>query len=301
MRGIDKNFTVVGIGELLWDLLPDGKQLGGAPSNFAYHAQALGAKGVVVSAVGDDELGQQIRDELGKHGLGLTHVGISHDRPTGTVSVEIDERGKPDYIIHENVAWDTILWSETTRILATQADAVCFGSLCQRAPVARQTIRQFLAATRSECLRVFDINLRQSFYDKDIIETSLGLANILKLNDEELPEMARLLARNGSQSKLLHQLMDRYELNAIALTMGADGCLLATPEAFVRHPGFTPEKIADTIGAGDSFAAAMVMGMLRGHLLEEICEHANCLASLVCTQTGAMPQALTVRSGLPYG
>ncbi|NIA13534.1 MAG: carbohydrate kinase, partial [Nitrospiraceae bacterium] len=280
--------------------LPDGKQLGGAPANFAYHAQVLGAKGVVVSAVGADELGQQIRDQLDARGLDSSHVGISYDRPTGTVSVEIDERGKPNYTIHENVAWDAIPWTEAVQKLAAEADAVCFGSLCQRAPVARQTIREFLAETRPGCLRVFDINLRQSFYDRDIVETSLGLASILKLNDEELPVVAKLLDCEDSQPKLLHRLMEQYELNAIALTMGADGCLLATHEASVQHPGFAPEEIADTIGAGDSFAAAMVMGMLRDDPLEDICAQANRLASWVCAQAGAMPQAVPPRSGLQH-
>jgi len=185
---------VVGIGEILWDLLPDGKQMGGAPANFAYHARALGAASVIVSAVGDDRSGREILEELGRRGLERSGIAVVSGAPTGTVTVALDAGGIPHYTIHEGVAWDVIPWTAGLGDLAARADAVCFGSLAQRSPVSRATIGAFLDATRPDCLRVLDLNLRQSYFSRDIVVGLLGRATVLKLNDEELwdhPEIPR--------------------------------------------------------------------------------------------------------------
>ena len=183
----DRELTVVGIGELLWDLLPEGRQLGGAPANFAYHAKALCGSGIPVSCVGADELGAEAVALLTQNGLSNDYVAVDEDRPTGTVSVSLDGAGVPNYTIHEEVAWDFVPETAALIALAKAADAVCFGSLAQRSPVTRATIQAFLRASRPDCLKVFDINLRQSYYDVEIIRASLDLAHVLKLNDEELP------------------------------------------------------------------------------------------------------------------
>jgi fructokinase len=282
--------VVVGIGELLWDLLPEGKELGGAPANFAYHAQSLGAAASVVSCVGEDDPGGEILDRLGEQGLDLRYVAVTSEHPTGTVSVELDGKGKPKFTIHQNVAWDYIPSSSEQIRLAGRADAVCFGSLAQRSPVSRRTIRLFLEGTRPDvCLRVFDINLRQSYYSRDLIRESLTLCNVLKLNDEEITVVSELLSLKGSESERVGQIVKEYSLRVVAVTKGERGSSVYTPDGKTEHPGFPPERIVDTVGAGDSYTASMVMGLLRGESLGTICENANRLASYVCSQKGAMP------------
>jgi fructokinase len=286
---IENNYTLVGLGEILWDMLPTGKQLGGAPANFAYHAQALGANGVVVSCIGDDDLGNEVLSRLGGLGLDCRYIAVDKAHPTGTVTVKLDENGEPDFTIHENVAWDFIPLSADLLELAVRTDAVCFGSLCQRLEVSRDTIRRFLQATKPDCIRVFDINIRQSFYNKDIVHAMLSLSNVLKLNDEELPIVADLLDITGSQSDILSQLTRRYKLRLIALTRGAGGSRLYAQGQDSSHPGFSAQ-VADTVGAGDSFTAMMTLGLLRGEELDKINEEANRVASYVCSQSGATPE-----------
>ena len=285
----DKRPVVIGLGEVLWDMLPDGKQFGGAPANFAYHAKALGADAHVVSCVGDDDLGREILDRL--DGLQLSHddVALTDLHPTGTVSVELDADGKPDYVIHEPVAWDVIPWSERLTALAGQTDAVCFGSLAQRSAVSRRTIRDFLAATPAACLRIFDINLRQHYYSGEIITTSLQTANVLKLNDEELPEIARLLSIPGDEEEVLKTLRERFDLTLIALTKGDRGSLLLTADGQSIHAG-QPAEIADTVGAGDAFTAVLAMSWMQGRELDAINARANRIASFVCSKNGATPE-----------
>jgi len=285
----ERKFVLVGLGEILWDMLPAGKQLGGAPANFAYHAQALGAQGVVVSCVGDDELGKEILARLAELNLERKYIAVDRHHPTGTVTVELDENGKPDYTIHENVAWDFIPSDPGFADLAVRADAVCFGSLCQRSQVSHNTICDFLHATKPDCIRLFDINLRQSYFNKEIIHTMLELSNVLKLNDEELPVVADLLGLTGSENDFLSQLTNDYALRMIALTRGADGSCLYTQAEMSSHRGF-PAKIADTVGAGDSFAAAVALGLLHGKVLDRINEFANRLAGFVCSKSGATPK-----------
>ena len=282
-------FVVVGIGEILWDLLPAGKQLGGAPTNFAYHANALGAHGIVAGCVGDDALGREILQRLDGLRVDRQYVSIHPSAPTGTVEVKLDEKGVPDFIIHRNVAWDLIPASAELMRLAPQADAVCFGSLAQRGEVSRQTIQKFLAATRKDCLRIFDINLRQSFFTKQVIECSLEASDVLKLNDTELPVITKLLDLPQGEAEGMEALLRKYSLRMIALTLGAHGSRLHVPGRVFEHPGY-PAKVVDTVGAGDAFTAAMAIGLLRNREAAQINDKANRLASFVCSQSGATPK-----------
>jgi fructokinase len=284
----DKRPVVVGIGEVLWDLLPRGKQLGGAPANFACHAGKLGAEAYVLSSVGADSLGRELLGQLAQLGLDRRFVQRDELHPTGTVSVEIDELGQPRYVIHENVAWDHIAFSPQAAELAARADVVCFGSLAQRSAVSRATIRSFLAATRKDCLRVFDVNLRQHDYNREIISTGMTTAGVLKLNDEELPTLAALFGIAGSQPQVLAELLRQYSLDLIALTRGDEGALLVTPERCSSQPG-VPAEVVDTVGAGDAFTAALAMGLLRRLDLDAVNRRACQLASYVCSQPGANP------------
>lgn len=282
-------FKVAGIGELLWDLLPKGKQLGGAPCNFAYHASQAGCESFVVSAVGTDKLGKEILTIFDELAIDKTYIQQTEDFPTGTVTVSLDGNGIPSYIIHENVAWDNIAWNSSLEALAKSVDAVCFGSLAQRDTVSRQTILNFLNTTKTGCLRVFDINLRQSFYNKETILKSLNLANILKLNDDELPLVAKIIGLQGNDDELLSQLMNSFSLKMIALTKGAKGSLLMTEneKTIMEVPKV---KIADTVGAGDAFTAVLIAGLLQKEELNKIHESATSVAAFVCTQDGAMPE-----------
>ena len=286
--------TVIGLGEVLWDLLPSGKALGGAPANVAYHANSLGAEGVVVSAVGDDDLGREILDRLRAMSLDTRHVQVIASQPTGTVSVTLDEKGSPTYVIHEDVAWDHIAVDDATLELARRADAVCFGSLAQRSPEARKSVRAVLGATRDDALRVFDINLRGDFYDAELIEQSLGLANVLKINDEELETVTGLLGLDrdagdkGGDDGRLAKLAEGYDLRLVALTRGERGSVMFADGAFSRRDGIAV-KVEDTVGAGDAFTAAVAVGMLGGMDLERVNELANRAAAHVCSQKGAMP------------
>lgn len=290
--------TVVGLGEVLWDLLPAGRKLGGAPANFAYHAQALGARGVVASCIGTDALGREVTESLERLGLTVAYVTRAADHPTGTVEVKLDERGHPSYTIIENVAWDFIPCTEQLRALARRCEAVCFGSLAQRCPTSRGTIRSFLQHTPPGCLRVFDINLRQHFYDYAVVSDALASATVLKLNDDELPAIGELLGLSGSERDLMEQLATAHDLGLIALTRGDRGSMLLSADDCVEHPGFQVD-VADTVGAGDAFTAALTVGLLRGLDLERISVAANRLAGFVCTQSGATPPIPAELAQLP--
>ncbi|MES2789005.1 MAG: carbohydrate kinase [Planctomycetota bacterium] len=279
---------VVGLGEILWDIMPSGTFLGGAPANFAFHANQLGARGLVVSAVGNDALGQQILDKL--ESLGLATTGLRRvPHPTSTVTVATVD-GQPAYTIHTGVAWDYLPFDDALQNLARQADAVCFGSLAQRSPDSRHSLQQFLEATRKDCCRVFDINLRQHYYDTETIQTALELSHVLKLNHEELPIVADLLGLPAAPDATINALLQRFGLRLIALTRGGDGSSLYSRWRVSHHPGEPVAQIADTVGAGDSFTAALVMGLLHQDDLDVIHDRASKLASFVCTQRGATPQ-----------
>jgi len=280
---------VIGIGEILWDLLPAGKQLGGAPANFAYHAHALGADALVVSRVGQDALGRAILDRLAGLGLRTDGIGVDPAAPTGTVTVALDAQGVPTFTIHENVAWDLISAAPAARAEAARAAAICFGSLAQRHPVARAVIREFVGSVPAAAWRVFDINLRQHYYSREIIEDSLRAANVLKLNDAELPVVAHLCNLTGDESRLLAALAGRYGLRVVALTKGAAGSTLWVDGALIRRPAAPVARVVDTVGAGDAYTAALVMGLLAGHAPERIVDEAHRLAAHVCAQPGATP------------
>jgi fructokinase len=286
----DRPAVIVGLGELLWDLLPAGPQLGGAPGNFAYHAHALGASACVVSAVGMDDFGRRALAQLRAVGVNTDFIQKHAARPTGTVAVELNAAGQPRYTIVENVAWDGIAESPAMLALAARADAVCFGSLAQRSPVSRAAVRSFLRATRSDCLRIFDINLRAPHYSAEVIRDSLALASVFKLNDEELPMLAAMLGCAAHEDATFQYLFENFPLRLIALTRGAHGAILATREERLHLPGQPPSVLADTIGAGDAFTAALATGLLRGRPLRETGGDAIRLASYVCSRSGAMPE-----------
>lgn len=283
-----KSNKIAGIGEILWDVLPGGKQLGGAPSNFAYHALQAGFDSLVVSAVGTDNDGEEILDVLDKLELSRSFIQTTQDYPTGTVTVQLGDNGIPDYTIHENVAWDHIQWNRELEALSGDVDAVCFGSLAQRHPDSKGSILKFLECTRAECLRVFDINLRQSFYTREDILKSLEFASVLKLNEDELPVLARYLGYEGDDERQLQRLVEDFSLKLVALTQGSEGSILWSAEE--RSHCMVPEvEIADTVGAGDSFTAILLAGLLRNRDLKEIHKVATEVAAFVCTQNGATP------------
>lgn len=285
----DSGFNVVGIGELLWDEFPEGRQLGGAPANFAYHCRLLGAQSHIVSAVGNDEQGQALRKELAARNLDSEYIQSHDDHPTGTVSVSVDTNGTARYVIHEDVAWDFLVATEAQHQLALMADAVCFGTLAQRSASSRSTIRAFLAETRPECLRVVDLNLRQSFYSASLIEESLSLATVLKLNEDELQILRRLLELDQDTVPALDSLLTRFDLSLIALSRADRGCILHTDAESVDRTGLPVSRIQDTVGAGDCFTATLTVGLLRNEPLGIMAEQANRRAAYVCTQPGAMP------------
>lgn len=280
---------VVGMGEALWDVLPEGKKIGGAPANFAYHVSQFGLPSYVVSAVGDDALGHEIIDNLTSKGLSLLIAEVPY--PTGTVQVEIDPAGIPQYEIKENVAWDNIPFTDTLEDLARNTQAVCFGSLAQRNVVSRETINRFLDVMpdNDSTLRVFDVNLRQGFYTKEILTNSMERCNILKINDEELVTVSRMFGYPGIdlQDKCWI-LLGKYNLKMLILTCGINGSYVFTPGNVSFQP--TPEvDVADTVGAGDSFTAAFISGILKGKSVAEAHTSAVLTSAFVCTQKGAMP------------
>jgi len=279
---------IVGIGEILWDLLPSGQQLGGAPANFAYHARALGARGGVVARVGRDESGIEIKRRLEELGLPLGLLQEDETAPTGTVAVELSGDGVPHFTIHEGVAWDRLQPSDAALQAARGADAICFGSLAQRSEPSRSTIQGLVDQSRVTALRIFDVNLRQHFFTREILERSLRLANVLKLNDTELPVLADMFDLAGDAAAQLAALAGRFELELVALTRGPQGSLLLQDG---RRSEFRPQpvKVMDTVGAGDAFTAALAMGLLRKMDLDEINRAANEVARHVCSCAGATP------------
>lgn len=280
-----KNYTVIGIGEILWDLLPDGKILGGAPANFAYHATQLGAEGMAVSAVGNDELGKEIVKLIKEKKV---HNGLSLAKePTGTVTVELKD-GIPSYIIHEGVAWDNLVLTDTAKEKLAKADAICFGSLAQRSQVSRKAIWEALEMVPKSCIKVFDINLRQNFYSKEIIEKSLEYADVFKINEEEIVLFKDMFGMQGTELELCQQIIANYNLRLLTLTKGSEGSLLMSKDdkSFIPTPKV---KVADTIGAGDSFTATMVMGLLNKQPLAVLHQKAVDVSAFVCTHHGATP------------
>ena len=286
---MDNDKIVVGIGEALWDVLPEGKKIGGAPANFAYHVSQFGLNSCAISAIGDDALGQEILDAFNEKGL---HYHIDKvPYPTGTVQVEIDQAGIPQYEIKENVAWDNIPYTARLEQIAEKTQAVCFGSLAQRNVVSRNTINRFLDAMpqTDDTLVVFDVNLRQGFYNKEILCNSMSRCNILKINDEELVTVSRMFGYPGIdlQDKCWI-LLGKYNLKMLILTCGINGSYVFTPGNVSFQP--TPKvEVADTVGAGDSFTAAFIASILKGDSVADAHRKAVKTSAYVCTQPGAMP------------
>ncbi len=283
------NDIIVGMGEALWDVLPEGKKIGGAPANFAYHVSQFGLPSCVVSAIGDDKLGAEIIENFNAKGLQQLIETVPY--PTGTVQVEIDQAGIPQYEIKENVAWDNIPYTARLENLAQRTRAVCFGSLAQRSVVSRTTINRFLDAMPhdNDPLVVFDVNLRQGFYNKDILCNSMKRCNILKINDEELVTVSRMFGYPGIdlQDKCWI-LLGKYNLKMLILPCGINGSYVFTPGNVSFHP--TPlVEVADTVGAGDSFTAAFISSILKGKTVPEAHKRAVETSAFVCTQQGAMP------------
>jgi fructokinase len=289
---------VVGLGELLWDLFPSGKQLGGAPANFAYITALLGDSGIVASRVGDDRLGQEALWHLKSCGLDVSRVQRDLARPTGTVKVEVDSKGQPEYQITENVAWDFMEFSEDWISLARSAHAVCFGTLAQRNSVSRSTVRAFLSALPSFAIGIFDVNLRQSFFSPEILRDSLRHATVLKLNHQEFPRFLDLVQcplRNSARApgedsdiSAARWLCREFSLRMVCITRGSNGSVLVTANSHHEHPGISV-KVADTVGAGDAFTAALVHHALRGSSLAMMNTAANRMGAWVASQEGATP------------
>ena len=278
---------IVGLGEALWDCLPEGRKLGGAPANFAYHTSQFGNEAYAVSAVGNDELGDETIQAFEEKQLNYALPRV--DFPTGTVQVTLDGDGIPSYDIKEGAAWDNIPFTPELEALARRSRAVCFGSLAQRSEVSRQTIYRFLDSTPKDCLRIFDINLRQNFYSKEIIRESLRRCNILKINDEELVIIGRMFGYPGMDfENKCWLILGKYNLDMLVLTCGVNGSYVFSKGAMSYYE--TPKvKVADTVGAGDSFTGSFVASLLAGKPVAEAHRIAVNVSAFVCTQQGAMP------------
>lgn len=286
----DQGFRIVGLGEILWDVFSAGRQLGGAPANFAYIASLFGNRGQVASRVGADDLGRAAIHHLRQRGIATASIQNDDLHPTGTVCVDVDGAGQPRFVIAEGVAWDFLEWTPAWRELASEIDAVCFGSLAQRSSTTAATIRSFLGATRPGTVRAFDVNLRQRFFTPEILTRSIEVADIVKLNHEELPRIMKMLkqAESDEKSSAL-RLASLHNLKMVCVTRGDNGSLLVTRDGRIsEHPGYRV-TVADTVGSGDAFTAALVHEYLRHSPLEEMSETANRAGAWVASQVGGMP------------
>jgi len=281
--------VIVGLGELLWDVFPDGPRFGGAPANFACHVAALGGTAEMVGAVGRDDLGEKALAELHQRNVGTGGLHRDKRRPTGTVTVSLDGDGHASYEFAADTAWDALPWSEELAQLAERTSAVGFGTLGQRSERSAETIRRFVAATPSTALRIFDVNLRPPFVSDSVILESLALANVLKLNDEELPVLAALCGLSGPEVEIMQKLAEKFTLRAVALTRGARGAVLLRDGRASEQPGIET-RVVDTVGAGDAYTAVLALGLLEGRQLDAINREACRVAAFVCSRSGATPQ-----------
>ena len=280
---------VVGLGELLWDVFPDSRRPGGAPANVAFQANQLGCRGIVSSRVGCDPLGDELIDFLTSQGLAVDCVQRDPRHPTGTVTVDTSRADHPDYVIHQEVAWDYLTFDADLKRLAARASAVCFGTLAQRSPVAREAIQKTLEAVRPDCLVVYDVNLRQRWYQRETVQRSMARARIVKLNADEVTVLASLLETGTADPEPFARVIQtRYGVETVCITRAERGCLLVGPKATVDRPG-VPVAVADSVGAGDAFTAALIVSHLRGWPLEAQAELANRVGALVASRPGAMP------------
>ena len=279
---------VVGLGEALWDVLPEGKKLGGAPANFAYHAGQFGLDTIAISALGEDALAEETVEALKEHSLNYLMPRVPF--PTGTVQVTLAEGGIPTYEIKEGVAWDNIPYTDEMAVIARNARAVCFGSLAQRNSVSRENIRKFLADTPADCLKICDINLRQQFFSKEILEDSFKLCNILKINDEELVVVSRMFGYDGLDMRgTCEKIVQDYQLKMLVLTCGTNGSYVFTDDGLTSFQDTPKVTVADTVGAGDSFTGSFCACIINGKPVQEAHKMAVEVSAFVCTQNGAMP------------
>ena len=280
---------IIAIGEVLWDMLPGGRKVGGAPGNFAFHCSQLGADTAMISAVGDDELGRELLDYYTQMGLSTELIEVVPDMPTGTVGVEI-LNGQPEYTIFENVAWDRIIVTRRHLDRAAEADVVYFGSLVCRSETTRSSVQKLIAAAPDRAMKVCDINLRAPFYSIETLRPLLEAADVLKLNDNEIGILGDMFeAPAGSVEEKARWFVEKYGYRLLAVTLGPEGALLVSPSETSRYRA-RPVEVVDTVGAGDSFAAQTVVGLLGGLSLGEINRRANELAAFVCTNRGGTPK-----------
>lgn len=276
---------VVGVGELLWDVFPEGPRMGGAPANFAFHVARLGCRGAVVSRVGDDALGREALAALDRAGVDRSRVQVDPVLPTSTVDVTVDGEGHPTYRIHRPIAWDALECPDALRSWAPEASAICFGSLACRDPKSRASILDFLSAARKGCVRILDVNLRRDCWDPDGVRALLGRCDVLKLNEDEFPVVAGLLGVKAEAQAL----RERLGLRLLALTLGGRGSVLCTEDERLEAPGWKV-PVADTVGAGDAFTAALAAGLVLGQDLSTVQRRATRLSAFVCTRAGATPE-----------
>jgi fructokinase len=283
--------VMVGLGEVLWDLLPSGRVLGGAPTNFAYMTRVLGDHGIVASRVGRDAFGQQACDFMGTLGMTADYIQSDVKHETGSAEVKLDSSGMPTFTIKEAVAWDFLEWTSSWEKLSGIADVVCYGSLAQRSASSASTIDRFLGSVRKEALKIFDVNLRQSFYTRDVLHKLFLQADIAKLTDQEIRRVGSLFLSETSdgEERLAKWLQKEFGLTLVCITRGDRGSLLVTEDDVVEHAGLAVE-VVDTVVAGDAFTACLAHQFVRGRPLSEISQSANRFASWVVTQMGAMPK-----------
>lgn len=281
-------FNVVGLGEVLWDLLPTGPQLGGAPANFTCQAAALGARAMIVTRVGDDDLGKEVLRRFAQMNLPRESVQVDLARPTGTVAVSLGENGVASYSFAENAAWDQLAPTNAALETIRGVHAVCFGTLGQRNATSRRTIQQLVAAAPADALKIFDINLRLDFYSRELIEESMRLSNVLKLNDDELAVLTRMFSLHGDVRQRLEWLIREFQFKVVVLTRGASGSLIHQQGHWSQLPPH-PVEVVDTVGAGDAFTAALTLGLLTRMNLEELHVIAAEVARYICSQRGAIP------------
>lgn len=283
--------SIISLGEVLWDLFPDGSRFGGAACNFACHVALLGGKITMVSAVGADERGDTALSIMQRLGVDTSCMQRIPDASTGTVGVSVDGEGKPTFVIHPNSAWDRIEWTSEIEASICGADSVYFGTLGQREPTSRATIQRAVRLAKERGIaRILDVNLRKPFFDSQLIRESIALASVLKLSDEELPTVltACELSRELSPRDALLSILNKYSLDLVAMTRGADGALLVTKQDFFDQPGI-PTVVCDTVGAGDAFTASLAMELHSGATLSSKAFNACKVASAVCSYAGAIP------------
>jgi fructokinase len=280
---------VIGLGEAVWDIFPDSRRAGGAPGNVAYQVQQLGGRALVATRFGRDEAGRALADHLASEGLDLSQVQWDDALPTGAVTVHLEDPAHPHYTIHAPAAWDNLEATPSLLDAARRADAICFGTLAQRNPMSRAAIHKVLAAAGPKCLTVYDINLRQHYYDREWIETSLAVSKIAKLNHEEVRIIAPLLEVSAEANEFCRALFERTRIDAVCLTRAEDGCLIVMGDEVIDIPG-EKVNVADAVGSGDAFSAAMIMALCRGWRLEKAARFANRVGALMATKPGATPR-----------